>query len=134
MQAAYGGHLACLRFLHQQGSDLEARGEVRCGAVCLQSAGSQATPEPPPGLTWCIPGPQGGFTAAICAAAQGHVDCLRYLKDHGADLDAAKEVPCPAPCRAALGSRLERGGRETGLACTEAGQLVLRGQGALCVA
>ena len=35
---------------------------------------------------------QGGYTALICAAANGRADCVRLLSEDGANKDAANEV------------------------------------------
>jgi ankyrin repeat protein len=35
---------------------------------------------------------QRGYTALICAAENGHADCVRLLIDAGADMDARNNV------------------------------------------
>ncbi len=43
-------------------------------------------------LHWHISRAQGGYTALIYAAREGHVDCARLLLDAGADKNATNKV------------------------------------------
>jgi ankyrin repeat protein len=40
----------------------------------------------------CVCQPQGGSTALICAAAEGHIECVRLLVESGANKDVKNKV------------------------------------------
>ena len=107
--AAWNGHLACVKWLCEQGANKEAKdkdgdtalmraayyGYVECvKALCVKGAGVNVKNEY-------------GDTALMNAADKGHLECLKALCEKGANVNATDKDGCTALMIAAYYGHLE---------------------------